>query len=896
MTDASRPTPEAANGLFRQRFLNRTDFVAILAPWGKPCPVEGGDALDALIAAHVLGADAPEARVRYANRRGSGAMKGRYRVGSYCPGPDNLTRWLCLDFDGTGHADALADPQAAARATIEAFEKAGLPVYLERSGGGHGWHVWCFFDPPIAAGTAQALGRALAPKDAPLADGDFADPRSAKGIEVFPKQATIKRKGYGNLVWLPWWRDAAEGGNVFYTVAGEPYVPSEFKAARPEDVDRVLAELKSAAPAPPPPRDAPTPPPPGDAPPGDTLWTDWRQRALAALPIEAVYEPWLTGKSSGPGWLECRDPSSSTGDQNPSAGVADGTGEAERGAFHSFISGKTISVFDFLVERGQAQDFRAAAAIVAERSGVPMPTRESARPRDAPRPTRPQIRVNNRQLRDVLSDAWRAVHATNRRPALFVRSGALVRLAKGEEGPRIEPMDESAVYGYLARIANWVKVTEDAVIDTSPSKDAARDMLVYPDLELPPLEAVVTTPVFDRDGNLVSTPGYHRQARLWFHRPEGFDVGTVPERPTDEDVRAARDLLLDELFVDFPFTADSDRAHALAALFLPFVRRMVTSCTPIHLLEAPTPGTGKGLLADVLSIVTLGRPCEPTTITPDEDEARKKITSILARAQPMILIDNVRDGIESAQLASALTAEIWSDRILGQSRMIDLPNRATWIVTANNPRLSLEIARRCVRVRLDPKTDRPWERTDFKHTPLRDWTRANRARLVHAVLVIVRAWIAAGRPGVARTLGSFEGWAAVVGGMLQHAGIRGFLQDTEKLYEDADAEGQEWREFVTAWWEAHGAIWVASSDLLKLVLERDLLCQVVGDKSERSQMIRLGRALSSVRDRQFGNMRICAGRNSDTKTAQYRLIRVEAEPAPMPAAPANVLDLAELEE
>jgi hypothetical protein len=38
--------------------------------------------------------------------------------------------------------------------------------------------------------------------------------------------------------------------------------------------------------------------------------------------------------------------------------------------------------------------------------------------------------------------------------------------------------------------------------------------------------------------------------------------------------------------------------------------------------------------------------------------------------------------------------------------MIDLPNRATWIVTANNPHLSLEIARRCVRIRLDAKTVR----------------------------------------------------------------------------------------------------------------------------------------------------------------------------------------------
>jgi hypothetical protein len=191
MVTLATPSCDDALRLLRARFFNRTDLVAILAPWGKPCPVEANGVLDDLLLGHLLGDEAPEAKVRYVNRRGSGAMKGRFRVGSYCPGPDDTTRWLCLDFDGAGHAGALADPQAAAVATHEAFVRAGLPAYLERSGGGKGWHLWCFFDPPIAAAKAQALGRALAPNDAPLAEGGVADPRAGRGIEVFPKQAKV---------------------------------------------------------------------------------------------------------------------------------------------------------------------------------------------------------------------------------------------------------------------------------------------------------------------------------------------------------------------------------------------------------------------------------------------------------------------------------------------------------------------------------------------------------------------------------------------------------------------------------------------------------------------------------------------------------------------------------
>ncbi len=103
---------------------------------------------------------------------------------------------------------------------------------------------------------------------------------------------------------------------------------------------------------------------------------EWRRKALQSLPLDSVYGDILTRKQQGPGWLEARDPWSPTGDRNPSAGVADGTGEAERGAFKSFRDGdRPISVFDYLVKSGKATDFRDARAIMARLSGVPRPER-----------------------------------------------------------------------------------------------------------------------------------------------------------------------------------------------------------------------------------------------------------------------------------------------------------------------------------------------------------------------------------------------------------------------------------------------------------------------------------------------------------------------------------------
>lgn len=149
-------------------------------------------------------------------------------------------------------------------------------------------------------------------------------------------------------------RLAARAGFVGRSSApGTVPEPSAGPATPPEA--QVPVALGSAAP-----RSSPTP------------WAAWRAAALTALRLEAVYRDLLTGRSTN-GWAVCRDPESPSGDQNPSAGVADTTTEAERGSFHSFRDGRTLSVFDFLVAQGQAADFPSACARLAELVGIPVP-------------------------------------------------------------------------------------------------------------------------------------------------------------------------------------------------------------------------------------------------------------------------------------------------------------------------------------------------------------------------------------------------------------------------------------------------------------------------------------------------------------------------------------------
>ena len=392
-------TADNRAGMLARFFFSRRDVVAVSAPWGKgaPCPAAAGDLLEALLAGHVSGCGAPIQTVCHTSK-GDRAVEGLFRVGSYVPAPDMTTPWLCLDFDGAGHAGALADPLATAVRALDAARDMDLPAYLERSGGGHGWHVWIFFEAGVLASAARKLGYMLAPKDAPLAEGGTANPESAIGIEVFPKQDKLTGKnGKGNLVWLPWWSGAKDGANEFCDDGGVPLNVDSFERVSASELSAVLTADAGRA--------APGESGVGGEPraPASAEIAEWKREALRSLPLEAIYGQWLTGRSSGPGWLECRDPWSPSGDKNPSAGVATGEGEAVRGVFKSFVSAKRMSVFDFLMERGEAKNYSAAADIVARLSGVAR-TRPKATEKKTPekKPTSPALVVTGgRDLTDL---------------------------------------------------------------------------------------------------------------------------------------------------------------------------------------------------------------------------------------------------------------------------------------------------------------------------------------------------------------------------------------------------------------------------------------------------------------------------------------------------------------
>ena len=131
---------------------------------------------------------------------------------------------------------------------------------------------------------------------------------------------------------------------------------------------------------------------------------------------------------------------------------------------------------------------------------------------------------------------------------------------------------------------------------------------------------------------------------------------------------------------------------------------------------------------------------------------------------------------------------------------------------------------------------------------------------------MVQAWIAAGKPLHATRLGSFESWSGIMGGVLEVAGIPGFLCNLNELYEAADTDGQMWREFTGTWWEAYREEPKKVGELNQFCEERDLMLSVRGDGSARSQQTRLGKALAAKRDRVFNGLTVKQSSHNNHKT------------------------------
>lgn len=480
----------------------------------------------------------------------------------------------------------------------------------------------------------------------------------------------------------------------------------------------------------------------------------------------------------------------------------------------------------------------------------------------AARPERAEVQGGSRNPVDIADDVAIHVIAGNDPPSLFSMGASAVLLRDG----KLEPLDADGWLYYVARRVNFQVSAKGG--DTRTVQPPAGAMKLVPSVvipELPELDGIASTPYIDAAGRVVADDGYHPATRLVLHTG-GLQLAPVGETPGAEDVAQAVKLLTEDWLGDFPFASNADRANALAVL-LTLTGRAFFSLAPLFVIDASTPGSGKGLLVATISLIAGGEAPHLMELPSDGEEQRKKITSALLAGQQLITWDESHV-IAGRSLAMILTAEKYSDRLLGGNKMISVVNSFTQVALGNNVQVWGDMKRRVVPSRLEPDTGHPEHRTGFRHPDLEGWVRGHRGELLGAVLTIWRNWAARGRPKADVTMGSFDRWARTIGGALQAAGIDGFLSSTGQWLDTSDEDTSEWQEHLAALRRTFAGNPFTANDVADRIVAGDRQLDPPWFKRDADMPLSkaLGYRYRTVRDRWLGAHRLVSPGMSNGRT------------------------------
>jgi NrS-1 polymerase HBD domain len=415
------------------------------------------------------------------------------------------------------------------------------------------------------------------------------------------------------------------------------------------------------------------------------------------------------------------------------------------------------------------------------------------------------------------------------------------------------------------------------------------------------LMGVSDSPILRADGSIWQTPGYDDVTGVLFEPPPGVAFPPVhPDVSADDADAALTDLL--ELVCDFRFEAQEHKSAWLAALLTPLARFAFAGPTPLFLIDANIRGAGKGLLAQTIGQIVLGREMPVSSYAHDTEEMRKKITSLAIAGDRMVLLDNLEGTFGNDALDRALTSTRWKDRILGKSEQVDLPLLPVWYGTGNNVQVAADTTRRIIHVRLDVLDEHPEDRTGFRHPDLIGWVKQERGRLLSAALTILSAYIRCGKPKQDLTpYGSFEGWSRLVREAVAWVGMPDPCLTRVRLTESADTTADALTQLIDAWrqFDPHNVGIVVAEMLARLYpadhqyQPRDEASVVMRAALENAVGCPPGKAPSN---RQVGNKlkgfrrRVVEGcflDTDDTKTkhgARWRLMRAAADGTSTPAS------------
>lgn len=498
------------------------------------------------------------------------------------------------------------------------------------------------------------------------------------------------------------------------------------------------------------------------------------------------------------------------------------------------------------------------------------------------------ITLRRGALPAAVDEAEKVLLVHSRRLGIFQRAGELVRVISLPEptkggglkrlNAQLEPLTRVVLTETLDRVVGWQKFTGEnstQMVDC-PEKIAAYYLSRRGAWRVPVLTGIISAPILRHDGTILARPGYDDCTGLFFFSDEEWPE--IPERLTRFDIENAVETLCHP-FSEFPFSGKEHLSVHIACILTAIQRRLLGPC-PIFGYSAPTQRYGKSLLAESVATIATGTPAPATAVSREREEMRKAITSALREGHAIINLDNIEHPFASPDLAKAITQSIYQDRVLGESRMLQLPTNVLWTATGNNLTFRGDLPSRALMSRIDSGVERPEERT-FSIPDLRNYVEINRQVIVGAALTILRAYHVAGRPRQdVRPWGGFEDWSQAIREPLVWAGLPDPCITRETVLED-DPEREEAAGVLVAIRNAFGDSEFTVKELISSTNSDSELMNVMltvaasrGAKNQLDSKV-VGWFCRKYRDRVMNGFRLRRSGNPSSKVVAHWQVEVQ---------------------
>ncbi len=322
----------------------------------------------------------------------------------------------------------------------------------------------------------------------------------------------------------------------------------------------------------------------------------------------------------------------------------------------------------------------------------------------------------------------------------------------------------------IERHARYVAKTKNGEMEVHLPREFIENYTEYAASKLPRVGAIVTNPLVLHDGALLAPDGLDRARRVIFRIDPALRA-CIPDAAEckPEAVAEAMDYLCNVWLCDV--TTDFAGKCTLIAIALSVLERVLLPERPIFLVTAGQAGGGKTTAVIMVVLACTGAKPPAAAWSTDREERRKALLSYLSEGLPVLVWDNIDDGMQIAcpSVEKASTAETYVDRVLGISGFREVPATTIMIFNGNNIEVLGALASRKLEARIEVERPDP-ENRDFIHDDPIGFTLDNRGEIMRYLYTVLLS-----NPQLRQATAvkqrhtRFKTWWHLVGSAVEHA-------------------------------------------------------------------------------------------------------------------------------